>query len=181
MNIRLNDMIDRIAFPPRQTRSLPRSVNAALGQPLSLPTDYCDFIEAFGAGRFISSHQSSWTVLDLISEGQVALSKDFLEIINHGQYQLGAASLDSYPVGTELLPWGYDDQGETFFWQTAPCESPDLWKVVIGRSFLFETNINFSGFLYGSIVEGIDFIGRVDVAGVEPWPSRVLFEQSKDA
>ncbi|MCA9012521.1 MAG: hypothetical protein KDB01_22375 [Planctomycetaceae bacterium] len=181
MNKRLIDLIHRVDFPARQTRSLPRSVNAALGQAVSLPTDYCDFIETFGAGSFISSHQSRWSVLDLISDGQVALSKDFLEIINHGPYQLGEAILDSYPGGTELLPWGYDDQGETFFWQMVPCESPELWKVVIGKICLFETNVNFSDFLYGSIVDGIDFIGRADVAGVEPWPSPVLFEQSKDA
>ena len=120
-----------------------------------LPTDYRQFIEAYGSGQFGKFYwvynpftsADRTNLLVRVKELCARYQKDHEE--NRRRFPYAA-----HPVKPGLLPWGHDDNGNFYFWFTEG--EPDKWVVLSdesrGRGFA-RHEVNMSGYLLG-VMEG---------------------------
>lgn len=101
----------------------------------SLPSDYMWFINTYGNGRinnflYVLNPFAQNESVNLTTKSMTILSS--LRVIKQ---EFGPKEIP-YPLFFEpggLLPWGIDDNGDSFFWLTNSM-NPDKWTVVIGDS-----------------------------------------------
>jgi hypothetical protein len=96
---------------------------------LELPTDYRDFILAYGTGLFARFYG----VYNPFSKNEYVNLELSLKRACDAQREIKAQFPNEvpyliYPERPGLLPWGRDDNGNDYFWLTDG--PPDSWKVV---------------------------------------------------
>jgi hypothetical protein len=89
------------------------------------PPDYRDLISRYGSGRFFEGHLEVFNPLTL--RGQVNI-KMLLEMCNTWREGPAPLPLDVHPKRPGLLPWGRDENGNTYCWLTRG--KPERWPVV---------------------------------------------------
>ena len=127
----------RIAPPPNNPKEIgsPKSwekLEARLG--VSLPTDYKEFIDAYGAGSF----DGLITPYNPFAENEEFNLLYVLDTLHQAdqqtQLQRGIAwtavtPFELYPALDGLLPWGHATTfGQTFFWKVSG--PPQTWETV---------------------------------------------------
>lgn len=157
-----------LPLPPAPLRLSSTMTNSGYGGELELPRDYLEFLTVFGNGT-IKSDRDAWTIDDLVSDSQVRRSMNLLAAGRDRPVVFKGLKMLAFPYGTDLIPWGNDDQGDTFYWLTKGV--PDEWPVLIGRFDLTDTQVSFSQFLYDSITGRGKYYGFVAPA----WPTPILF------
>ncbi len=96
---------------------------------LVLPSDYRDFIFAYGSGLFAQFYRvynpfasSEWTALEAsikrICNAEREIKRGFPDCV---PYQI-------YPEEAGIVPWGNDENGNEYFWLTHG--APDTWLVL---------------------------------------------------
>ena len=104
-----------------------RTVEVKLG--LTLPTDYQDFIFAYGSGLFARFYRiynpfaaseltNLATSIDRVCRALNEIKRDWPEQVPHS----------IYPDSPGLLPWGNDENGNDYYWLTLG--PPNTWHVV---------------------------------------------------
>ncbi|GAB4158226.1 MAG: hypothetical protein Tsb009_35380 [Planctomycetaceae bacterium] len=122
----------------------------ALG--IRLPHDYLLFCDKYGSGSVFTAGKR----FELISAGRVTYP-DFVRDFSERQGQFRDAmethdvGLGLYPEKGGLLPFGKDDSGTYFCWDTH--SSPDEWTVVVIWEYeddgFKRLNCSYSGFVCG--------------------------------
>ena len=129
--------LERILPPPESKFEVASSpdewkfVESTIGTVL--PTDYKQFIDAYGSGsidRFVSifnpfSKNEHVNLVDAIRTKLDALRELQNEFESERKYFL-------FPDAGGLLPFGGTDNGDVFFWKTSG--EPDQWPVVVNES-----------------------------------------------
>jgi hypothetical protein len=130
-------------------------VEKQLGAPL--PADYKEFIGRYGSGLFAGLYY----VFNPFSASSSFNLFDQLKELGEYYQQEHAGDEDEYPYDVfpkkpGLLPWGHDNEGNTYFWLVKPKAKPDDWPVIFfeprGGGFE-EFKQSMSGYLAG-VLEG---------------------------
>jgi hypothetical protein len=159
-------LLQTLLPPPTEARPpVGNSINRRHGLPLPLPQDYLTFLHVYGAGDILNPRYL-WSVLDLTLDAEVFRASQIIGAGEDRYLDLRGQKVLAYPYGMDIVPWGCDDQGDTFYWVTDG--EPDEWTVVVGRFELFETNVSFVQFLYDSITGKANYVGHPEPAWDPP-------------
>ncbi|WP_083233312.1 SMI1/KNR4 family protein [Planctopirus hydrillae] len=120
--------------PPDKPKGLRKNrrwdlAEAKLHTPL--PTDYKEFIEAYGSGLFASFIR----ILNPFDRDEdvslIRCSKTIVNIFREMKPNLGGKDFpfQLFPDQGGLLPCGTDDNGNFLFWKTE--DNPEAWKIVV--------------------------------------------------
>lgn len=121
---------------------------------VALPEDYREFVFHFGSGLFANFIR----VFNPFSEDQyISLVPSVMRIcdINRHLKESEGDEEVPYPIYPEkggILPWGNDENGNTFYWLAE--RSPEVWPVVLGagRSRQWERfDCDLTTFLYKAL------------------------------
>ena len=149
MSAELERLIQLFGKPEAdEARPASDTLHRSLGPRIALPQDYIDFFGIFGP--CVLEHNPSLVVgiADLCTEKHTSSVN-----ATHDAYrEHHEISPDSYPpifpAAGGLLCWGGDDQGESYFWETAG--QANDWQVVVNtrtsRGFV-ATELNMLGYL----------------------------------
>jgi len=104
-----------------------RDIERSLG--VKLPTDYREFVFAYGSGLFAGFYR---VYNPFASSQHSALFSSVTRVCKYNRESQqkfpGRFPFPYYPEKTGLLPWGNDENGNDYFWQTSG--PPDAWHVV---------------------------------------------------
>lgn len=125
-----------IIRPPQKPVEVPKNPNwnkieKKLGVPL--PSDYRDFVVTYGTGtlgRFVIVCNAFSTIEGGALIPMVKYDCDILRSLreSEGNEQV---PFDIHPHRPGLLPWGGDENGNSFYWLTEG--KPDAWPCVVGE------------------------------------------------
>lgn len=113
------------------------------------PTDFKQLIARYGSGRFFfDGHLEVFNPLTLAGLARLKTVEKMLRLQRDGGF---GCTLPIYPEKGGLLPWGWDENGNTYTWLTKG--KADKWPVVFlghgyeDRPLQFRTDV--TGFLVG--------------------------------
>ena len=108
-----------------------------------LPDDYKDFIEKYGTGRIDRFVRVLSPVAENVNVNLLTYGTNLLRAFREHKVAMAMRSRSFpfalFPEPGGLLPWGYSDNGDVFFWRTGDA-NPNNWRVVVsdGRASLWE-------------------------------------------
>lgn len=130
------EILTSIVTPPVHPSEVPthpdwEKIEKQLG--LTLPVDYRDFVQRYGSGllaNFIRVFNpfSSFEYLALIPS--VHRISDIRRTLKSTEGDEEVPYI-VYPDAPGLVPWGNDENGNTFYWLTSG--APDRWPTVVGE------------------------------------------------
>ncbi|MFF1921903.1 hypothetical protein ACFVW8_15185 [Streptomyces sp. NPDC058221] len=135
------DALVRLCPPPSDPPPAPDWVQAECALGTTLPADYKQLVETYGAGVF---DETVWLLVPGSADTELDLCAQATERIETlaGLWEAGEEKPDGLlETGARIVPWAYEEgSGAFLYWLARPGQHPDEWTVLYneGRGPLWE-------------------------------------------